>query len=222
MTGTSVPQESWVERAVDRSAAVQRSRTRIANQVRLMLDAARRLIREKDDFTTQELVVEAGVALQTFYRYFASKDELLLAVIGDAMTEACDRWGAAAAEITDPMDRLRFFVTAPLEQFDGEGHEAAGIRFVTATHWHLHRVFPNELAEAGKPYVDLMVAEVNNAADSGLLRPRNPEWDAWFIVELLRSICHYYAYAATGEDDLDVTKENVWQFCRMALGAPRE
>jgi AcrR family transcriptional regulator len=34
-------------------------------------------------------VKEAGVALQTFYRYFASKDELLLAVIADAMTEAC-------------------------------------------------------------------------------------------------------------------------------------
>ena len=93
MTGASVPSESWVERAVERSAAVQRSRSRIANQVRLMLDAARRLIRDQDgDFTTQDLVAEAGVALQTFYRYFASKDELLLAVIGDAMTEACDRW----------------------------------------------------------------------------------------------------------------------------------
>ena len=58
-----------------------------------MLDAARRLIDAKgDEFTTQELVAEAGVALQTFYRYFASKDELLLAVIGDAMTDACERW----------------------------------------------------------------------------------------------------------------------------------
>ena len=93
----TVPSESWVERAVGRSAAVQRSRTRIANQVRLMLDAAHRLIRDKGDFTTQDLVNEAGVALQTFYRYFASKDELLLAVIGDAMTEACDRWSKAAA-----------------------------------------------------------------------------------------------------------------------------
>ena len=78
------------ERAVERSAAVQRSRSRIANQVRSMLDAARRLIAVKgDEFTTQDLVKEAGVALQTFYRYFAGKDELILAVIADAMTEAC-------------------------------------------------------------------------------------------------------------------------------------
>ena len=214
----TVPSESWVERAVDRSAAVQRSRTRIANQVRLMLDAARRLIGEKDDFTTQELVAEAGVALQTFYRYFASKDELLLAVIGDAMTEACERWGEAAAELADPMERLRFYVTAPLEVFDGDDHHAAGMRFTVAMHWHLHRVFPKELAEAEKPFVDLILAEINSAADAGLLQPRNPESDAWFVVELLRAVNHYYAYAAKTGDDLNVTKENLWQFCQTALG----
>jgi AcrR family transcriptional regulator len=219
--GVSVPPESWVERAVDRSAAVQRSRTRIANQVTLMLDAARRLIRDKDDFTTQDLVNEAGVALQTFYRYFASKDELLLAVIGDAMTEACDRWAKAAADLPDPVDRLRFYITAPLERFHGDSQDAAGMRFIVATRWHLHRIFPNELAEAEKPFVDLVLAEVKTAADSGLLHPHNPESDAWLIVELLRSVCHYYAYAAKADDDLNDTKENLWQFCRTALGASR-
>lgn len=220
----TVPSESWVERAVDRSAAVQRSRTRIANQVRLMLDAAQRLIRDKGDFTTQDLVAEAGVALQTFYRYFASKDELLLAVIGDAMIEACDRWSEAAAGITDPLERLRFYITAPLEQFCDDNAEAGGMRFIVSTHWHLHRIFPKELAEAGEPLIDLMLTEVKSATDSGLLRPRNPESDVWFIVELLRATYHYYAYAAKPGSlgsDLNDVKENIWQFCRMALGAPR-
>ena len=221
MTSASVGRESWVERAVDRSAAVQRSRTRIAKQVRVMLDAARLLIREKDDFTTQDLVIEAGVSLQTFYRYFASKDELLLALIADAMTEACDRWTQTAADIPDPMDRLRFYITAPLERFDADSDEGAGMRFIVSTHWHLHRKFPNELAEAGKPFVDLVLAEVNSAAASGILNPRNPEWDSWFIVELLRSINHYYAYAAKAGDDLKAIEEKLWEFCRTALGAPR-
>lgn len=217
----TVPSESWVERAVDRSAAVQRSRTRIANQVRLMLDAARRLIREKEDFTTQELVAEAGVALQTFYRYFASKDELLLALIGDAMAEACEGWAVAAAEIPDPLDRLRYFITAPLQQFHGDSAEAAGMRFIVTARWHLHRIFPTELAEVEQPFVDLLRAEVVSAAESGLLHPRNPEWDAWFIVELLRAIYHYYAYAAKTESDLQATEENLWEFCKMALQVPR-
>ena len=94
-----------------------------------MLDAARRLIDAKgDEFTTQELVAEAGVALQTFYRYFASKDELLLAVIGDAMTDACERWADAAAELPDHLARLRYYLTSTLELLEGDGNKAATAR----------------------------------------------------------------------------------------------
>ena len=164
------------ERAAQRSAAVQRSRTRIANQVRLMLDAALRLIREKGDaFTTQELVKEAGVALQTFYRYFASKDELLLAVIADAMTGACTRWADAGRELPDPVARLRFYITAVIDVLDSESGGGGTARFVVSTHWRLHRVFPDELAEAEKPFVDLLLGEINAAVDAGLVAARGPE-----------------------------------------------
>ncbi len=203
------------ERAAARSAAVQRSRTRIANQVRLMLDAALRLIREKgDNFTTQELVKEAGVALQTFYRYFASKDELLLAVIADAMTDACARWAEAAQELADPVARLRFYVTNIIDVLDTEGGDGGTARFVVATHWRLHRVFPEELAEAEKPFVELLLGEINAATKAGLLRPADPEWAAWFVAELVRSVFHYYAYAPREAG----VKEQLWQFCLTGLG----
>lgn len=210
---------SWVERAVDRSAAVQRSRQRIADQVRQLIDAARRLIEAKgDDFTTQELAAEAGVALQTFYRYFASKDELLLAVLGDAMTEACERWAQAAADLPDPIARLRYFIISTLERLDGDSHDAAMSKFVVSTRWRLHRQFPTELADAEKPFVDLVRSEVNAAAAEGLLNPPDPQWDSWFLTELVRSVYHYYAFAAHPEGELDVVKEQLWRFCLTALG----
>ena len=203
------------ERAAQRSAAVQRSRTRIANQVRLMLDAALRLIQEKGDaFTTQELVKEAGVALQTFYRYFASKDELLLALIADAMTDACTRWAEAGRELPDPVARLRFYITAVIDVLDSETGGGGTARFVVSTHWRLHRIFPDELAEAEKPFVELLLGEINAAVEAGLLRPADPESAAWFIAELVRSVYHYYAYAPRQED----VKEQLWQFCLTALG----
>jgi TetR/AcrR family transcriptional regulator len=216
MTGATISSMSRAEeRAAERSAAVQRSRTRIAQQVRSMLDAALRLIREKgDSFTTQELVKEAGVALQTFYRYFASKDELLLAVIADAMTDACARWEAAASELPDPIARLRFYITTIVEELDREVGEGGTARFVVSTHWRLHRVFPNELAEAEKPLADLLLIEINAATKAGLLRPSNPEWDAWFIVELVRAVYFYYAYAPREKD----AHERLWEFCLAALG----
>jgi AcrR family transcriptional regulator len=210
---------SWVERAVERSAAVQRSRQRIADQVRQMLDAARRLIAAKgDEFTTQELAAEAGVALQTFYRYFASKDELLLAVLGDAMTDAVERWKQAAAELPDPLARLRYYITSTLERLDGDSQYAAMSRFVVSTRWRLHRQFPKELAEAEKPFVDLVRGEVTAAIDAGLLNPPDPEWDSWFVTELVRSVYHYYAFAEHPEGELDLVEERLWRFCLTALG----
>ena len=68
----------------------------------------------KGDFTTQELVKEAGVALQTFYRYFESKDQLLVAVLEDLIGSQTRAREAQAAEISDPVARLRFYVTWPL------------------------------------------------------------------------------------------------------------
>ncbi|OBF95623.1 TetR family transcriptional regulator [Mycobacterium sp. 852002-51152_SCH6134967] len=198
---------------------MQRSRERIAQQVRQMLDAARTLIGAKgDDFTTQELAAEAGVALQTFYRYFASKDELILAVIGDAMTEAVERWRQAAEELPDPLARLRYFITSTLERLDGDSHDAAMSRFVVSARWRLHRQFPTELAEAEKPFVDLVRAEVTAAREAGLLNPGDPEWDSWFMTELVRSVYHYYAFADHAEGELDTVKEQLWRFCVTALG----
>ncbi|MEZ0362708.1 TetR/AcrR family transcriptional regulator [Mycobacterium sp. pUA109] len=196
---------------------MQRSRMRIAEQVRVMLDAARRLIAAKgDEFTTQELVAEAGVALQTFYRYFASKDELLLAVIGDAMTDACERWAQAGAELDDPLARLRLYITSTLERLNSS--DAATARFIVSTHWRLHRHFPKELAEAEKPFVDLLRTEVDAAVKAGLLKPAGSEWDSWFLAELARSVYHYYAFAAQSDTDMDLVKEQLWRFCLTALG----
>jgi TetR/AcrR family transcriptional regulator len=208
---------TWAEeRAVERSTAVQRSRSRIENHVRAILDAAHRLITIKGDaFTTQELAKEAGVALQTFYRYFSSKDELLLAVLADGLSDACRRWSAAADDLTDPLERLRFFVTSPLSGLDREPRRHTLAQFIVATHWQLQRVFPKELAQAEQPLVDLLGTEIRAGVAAGLLTSTNIEEDAWFVAELVRSVYHHYAYSAGSIGDV---QEQLWQFCLKALG----
>jgi TetR/AcrR family transcriptional regulator len=219
MTNVDISAESWVERAVERSASVQRSRLRIAQQVRQMLDAARRLIvATGDEFTTQELVAESGVALQTFYRYFSSKDELLLAVIGDAMNDSCANLALAAAELPDPVTRLRFYLTATLDRLNADGSEGATSRFIVSTRWRLHRNFSKELADVEKPFVDLLRGEIEAAIDAGQLKPTDPLWDSWFLAELIRSVYHFYAFALDSEDEMEVVKERLWRFCLTALG----
>lgn len=207
---------SWVERAADQSPRVARSRVRSMRQARMMLDAARRLVETKGDaFTTQELVKEAGVALQTFYRYFATKEQLLLAVFGEVVAEGAASYAANARELTDPIERLRFYITSTMDSLDRGGEASATARFLVSAHWQLQRSFPNEMADAMRPFADLLLTEINAATAAGQLHPADPERAAWFINELVRSVYHHYAYAPQRPAAF---REELWQFCLTALG----
>lgn len=220
MTGTNITPVSWAERAADRSPRVSRSRTNSAERARVILDAARRLVQAKGDaFTAQEVAKEADVALQTFYRYFATKDQLLLTLFGELVAEGCADHAVRARDLPDPIARLRYYITSPLDSFDGEGEAAVAARFIVSAHWRLQRLFPNDVADAMRPFADLLLTEINAAVDAGLLRPANPERAAWFINELVRSVHHHYAYAT---EKSPTVRNDLWQFCLDALGgAPR-
>jgi AcrR family transcriptional regulator len=207
----------WAERAADRSPAVQRSRARQMEQAQVVVDAARRLIVERGDrFTTQELVKEAGVALQTFYRLFGGKDQLLLAVFEDLIAESCARYEEAARDLPDPVARLRFYIRATVGNI-GDTSVGVGPQFVTAQHWRLYQLFPEEMAHATQHFTDLVARQVELAAAEGLLTPRDPQRDAWFVTKLVMAVFHHYAFAGPPPDPATVDEE-LWRFCLAALG----
>lgn len=209
---------SWAERAADRSPTVQRSRARQMEQAKAVVDAARRLIAERGDrFTTQELVKEAGVALQTFYRLFAGKDQLLLAVFDDLIAESCAQYEEAARELPDPVTRLHFYITAALRTLDA-GDGGIGPRFVTSEHWRLHQLFPEEMDQATQPFTDLVARQLELATAEGLLAPKDVERDAWFVTKLVMAVFHHYAFA-DAVSDVAAVREQLWTFCCAALGA---
>jgi AcrR family transcriptional regulator len=185
-----------------------------------MVDAARRLIGQKgESFTTQELVKEAGVALQTFYRHFEGKDQLLLAVLEDSIADGALRFEQGAKHLTSPVDRLHHYVTAALKSL----HEGAplGPRFITSEHWRLHQLFPEEMAYATKPVADLIQREIEEATASGLLQSADPERDAWLMTKLVMAAFHHYAFT-TDDAGADAVAEDVWAFCLRALGGATE
>ena len=96
------------------------------------------------------------MALQTFYRNFGGKDQLLLAVIGHLVSESCSIYRQQAQQLDDPVDRLRFYVTQTLSSLDGDGGDASGPRFITTEHWRLHQLYPEELGQAVRPFTDLI------------------------------------------------------------------
>ena len=218
MTGGGAADTAWTERAATRSPSVQRSRVRSVEQARQIVDAARRLVEAGDEpFTTQQLIREAGVALQTFYRYFGGKDELLLALLEEIIAAGCADLRDRAAEVSDPLDRLRLYVTGAVESLGSA--QLGPSRFVTSEHYRLHQLFPDELDAATRPFVDLLRPEIEAAAGAGLLRPADVDHDAWFICQLSMSTFHHFAFV-TPTDPIEVVAERLWQFCLRALGHP--
>ncbi|HLM18641.1 MAG TPA: helix-turn-helix domain-containing protein [Acidimicrobiia bacterium] len=208
---------SWAERVADRSEAVQRSRTRQIEQAHAIVAAARRLIIERgDQFTTQELVKEAGVALQTFYRIFGGKDQLLLAVFEDLIAESCADYEQAAEALPDPIARLHFYVSVTV---GGDAEESYGIgpRFVTAEHWRLHQLFPEEMTHATQHFTDMVQRQLALAVEEGLASSTDVPGDSWLITKLVMATFHHYAYSEV-PTDRTVIAEELWSFCRRAIG----
>ena len=208
---------SWAERAVARSPVVQRSRQRSIEQTERIVRAAMRLVEQKGSaFTIQELAKKARVALQTFYRQFAGKDELLLAVIEWTIADATATFRTAAQQLPDPISRLRFYITTIFSSL-ADPRSGRQRQFITSEHYRLQQLFPEELSAAVRAYTDLLVPEIEAAQAAGLLAPSDIQSDASFVTELVMATYHHYAFVAPPGPTSELS-ESIWQFCVRALG----
>ncbi|SEO82438.1 TetR/AcrR family transcriptional regulator [Trujillonella endophytica] len=207
---------AWITRAADRAPSVQNSRMRSMRRAQQIVDAARHLITTQgSDFTTHMLVKEAGIAVQTLYKHFAGKDQVVLAVLEDMIAETVQQLEVASAEIADPVERLRFYVTTILGSLGTQDSRVG--RFITTEHWRLVALYPEEIGRATQPVADLFQRALREGEDAGLLHPSDAAYDAWLTNELIRTVFHHYQFASTGEP-ADVVAERVWRFCLGAWG----
>jgi AcrR family transcriptional regulator len=161
-------------------------------------------------------VKEAGVALQTFYRYFGGKDQLLLTLFADLIRDHCARLVAGVAGIDDPVTRLDSHIVTSVRPMDRPA--MSGAQFVTAEHWRLTQLFPDDMAAAIRPFTHLVQTELVAGRAAGVMRPRHPGRDARLITTTVMSAFHDCAFRP---DDPHVATlaEDVSAFCLAAVGA---
>ena len=209
---------TWAERAAEQSPAVQRSRMRSMQRARQIVAAARRLAETRgSDFTIQELAREAGIALQTFYKHFPSKDLAILAVIEDMITERCEQLRTEATPITDPVARLRFYITSIL---GSNLTEAASVRepsFIATEHYRLLRLHPKELTHATNAFTELLLPEIRAGVEAGTLAPADPEYAAWLVNQIVIAVFHHYECAGIDQPPEQIG-EQLWTFLLTGLG----
>ena len=222
------PEPPWEGRRWELRSALRAARRAQEASRRAGRDPAEKLIRAgqalvlegEGQFTVKQLADRAGVALQTFYRIFAGKDQLLLAVLENMIAESCVAYEEAAAGLPDPVARLRYYVTATITGLDAAA-PGIGPRFVTAEHWRLHELFPDEMTHATQHFTDLVARQLELATAEGLLASDDPQRDAWFVTKLVMAVFHHYAFADSPPDARAVG-DDLWDFCHRALGGAKD
>jgi len=141
---------------------------------------------------------------------------LLLAVFEDLIAESCAEYERAAEALPDPVARLHFYFAVTVGG-PGEASSGIGPRFVTAEHWRLHQLFPEEMAHATQHFTDLVERQLTLAVEEGLATSTDVPGDSWFITKLVMATFHHYAYAEA-QRDRTVIAEDLWSFCLRAIG----
>jgi AcrR family transcriptional regulator len=193
--------EKATQRSIDRGAA--------------FLRAASSLLQEAGaaGFTVQQVADLAGQSLRTFYQHFASKDDLLLALLEEELAIYVEHIRAQVAGQHDPVRRLVTFVTAGVD-VERSGHAVGMSRYrvcLAASH-------PDESALVQAPLVGLARDLVGEAIAAGAIPPRDPDAAAYMIVTMQFA----YVNSSLLGNELGTmlpTAEGLGWFCALGLGA---
>jgi AcrR family transcriptional regulator len=215
MQGAARGTPLWEEQALERSLA--RASARSAAQARRVVDAARELVAETGpDFTVQQVAARAGVALKTLYRSFPGKDALLLAVFEEDNRVAVETLATMIARHDAPTDRLRAFVTG-LFELSTTRPDPGFTSLTLREYFRLAQYYSEQVEHVLRPFVDLLVVELEAAAEQGAVQVGDIRRNAAAV--FLLAVSHLYPLILTERHADRDTANFVADFCLRAMGA---
>ena len=210
---------SWQQRAVVRSLGPARARG-IAGAARAV-EAARDLAAETGSpaFTVQQLVDRAGISLKSFYRHFAGKDDVLLALFEEDNRRGAEALAAMVGKHAPPAERLRTCVAGLFVIMARTPQQRAYMSVMVREHLRLAEQRPAELRAVLEPFVDLLRREIAAAMELGVVRAGDAGRDAVTVLHLVIANLQAIILGQVDDDPAEVG-EYLWGFCRAALLTP--
>jgi len=218
---TDPNEPAWRERAVSRS--VNAARSRAEQRVQRFLEAAFELIDEKGttEFTIQEVTERSKQSLRSFYEYFDSKDELVLALFEETIRDAGDDIRGAVAAETDPLARLRTFAIRLHEWCDpGEAPRKRGAhhrRAISEMSLRLAGDHSERVLAALTPISHQLLKLVDAAQGAGAIHVADTRRAAALVQQTV--LYSWFGNRLVENPKLRLTAEETWQFCLHGLGA---
>ncbi len=204
----------WKRQSVDRS--LQAARSRATERSDRFVAAAVELMGERGlDFTVQDVVDHSRMSIRTFYNFFASKDDLLVAVHETILaTEVVPRLRKRCDAETDPIRRIQAYIQGI---YDITSKPGLVSRALTMFRNRLAETRPDDLNRAFRPQLELVAELVRDAAEAGELRTTlGPDVAAHLLHHTVLAIVHARILSPT---DVEVTADELWLFCSSGIGA---
>jgi AcrR family transcriptional regulator len=210
----------WQRRVVGRSLDGARRRS-IDRGARFIRAAAQVLERNHgESLTVQDVADEAGQSLRTLYQYFASKDDLLLAVYEEAMRTYARMLRAAIKDLDDPIERLAGVVIASARI--AALHDRAGVdRGLSRLRLQLSQAEPELVARSQEPVTTFYRELIEAAAAAGKPGVIDVEAGTYFLSSLRTAFIH----STTLGNEYDVALPSVLDlscFSLSGLGLERK
>jgi AcrR family transcriptional regulator len=209
------PMPEWKRVSIERS--LQGALVRAQERSDRFVVAALQLMEEHGtvDFTVQDVVDGSRMSIRTFYKFFASKDDLLVAVHETILAnEVVPRLRARCDAVHDPIHRVEAYIKGIYELTDDPGPVS---RALTTFGNRLAESHPDDLERAFKPQIDLITDLIRDAAATGRLHSS-------LSTEAAAHLLHYTVLAAVHSRILgtagkaSVTAEELWMFCSAGIG----
>jgi AcrR family transcriptional regulator len=153
--------DTLAERAVERAVADRRAE--YAEQMHRIMEATYTLIERSGsvDPSLRDILRETGLSTQAFYRYFQTKDELMLLLLDDGRRRLLEYLDRRMARERTPEGRVRAWIEGVLAQA-GQPEAAARTRPFVANQARLAEAFPAEQQAS----VDLLVDQLAGALEA--------------------------------------------------------
>lgn len=207
---------AWQRQSMERSLRAARARAHARSD--RFVAAATRLLQEKGstDFTVQDVVERSKMSIRTFYKYFASKEDLLVAVSETVVArEAVPRLRERVNKHRDPLLRLRAFVEGLVELSAKTNGRVA--RTLTSYQNRIAESRPADLARVFKPQIDLLEELIEDVARTRPLRgDLTVERAARLTHDLLLATAHGHVLGSDGANEVPAAA--IWQFCVSGMG----
>jgi len=181
---TDSAEGSRIGLAVDRAVEARRATAR--DEVERLVAATFALIEQKGDLEPKvsDILAEAGLSNQAFYRHFRSKHELLVAVLDEGIRGLSEYLTRRMETRNRPVEAIREWVRGMAIQVrDPSGAEAS--RPFALARGRLAEAFPAEVGQARSLVTAPLRRALEEAAGSGALPETDPERDAEALYHLM-------------------------------------